>query len=758
MRRYIVWLTIMLAIVVRVQALQAQTTVQYQTAAAADDGNCTSTTTTPSATTMLFPATSSATKSFLRWSIDIPEGAIITSASMKVMMGDNTAATARLSLIDSDDCPNLTAANPYSAATVVGASVDVPLPSGMSGQLLVLNADLASLIQEFIDRPGYAPGNYMGLIGEPVGTAMSRIYQCRYDGQPNNAAILEVTYETVEQFTVQYPVASAFDDTFCTGSSNYVTNGTMSFPDNSGNVESFFRWSMDIPNGATIVSATLKVKAGMTRTVDTGMQLALVDSDNCPAFNQNPFGTSTVTGTEVNWSMPYFTQDQWYTSVDVSGIVQSYVNRPGYLAGNYMGLAGLWDSGYYRKVYQHTGAAPGNAAILEITYSGGNYPPVAEAGSNQEIPDTGFDGSELVTLDGSGSSDSDGTIVSYVWSEGGSPIATGATPQVWLTAGMHVITLTVTDNDGGSCTDTVQVFVHSMLYVDFEGGDDANSGMSPGAAWKHCPGDPSATDVPAGFNLIGGDKIIFKGGVVYRGRINCTWSGSEGRPIIYDGNTAGTWGTGKAVFDGSETISGWTQCQSAQLLHLGRLANPELVEEVGQTLQHFTDTQHESCMLVILVNGERAVVCFVDCKQAVRLSHPTVEKRTFFEKPTGRMLAAIASEPELEQILERQGLPGPLWNDIKNEATLRNELEKLRRQGYAYSRVTQPDEGYVTFACPVSAPGEKPWGVVGTHVPAYRCPVSREKELLDALLELAVRVAEIVPTLAMNSAPQADAR
>ncbi|HOI54430.1 MAG TPA: IclR family transcriptional regulator C-terminal domain-containing protein [Phycisphaerae bacterium] len=186
-----------------------------------------------------------------------------------------------------------------------------------------------------------------------------------------------------------------------------------------------------------------------------------------------------------------------------------------------------------------------------------------------------------------------------------------------------------------------------------------------------------------------------------------------------------------------------------QLLRLGRLDNPEIVEAIGQTLQRFTDEQHESCMLVILVNGERAVVCFIDCKRAVRLSHPTVESRTFFEKPTGRMLSAIADENELQQILDRQGLPGRLWNDINDEATLRAELAKLREQGYAYSRVTQPDEGYVTFACPVAAPGERPWSVVGTSVPAYRCPESREKELLKSLRELADRVAEVVPTYAM---------
>jgi hypothetical protein len=38
----------------------------------------------------------------------------------------------------------------------------------------------------------------------------------------------------------------------------------------------------------------------------------------------------------------------------------------------------------------------------------------------------------------------------------------------------------------------------------------------------------------------------------------------EGKPITYDGNTAGAFRTGRAVIDGSEPVSGWGRCQSAE--------------------------------------------------------------------------------------------------------------------------------------------------------------------------------------------------
>jgi len=91
-----------------------------------------------------------------------------------------------------------------------------------------------------------------------------------------------------------------------------------------------------------------------------------------------------------------------------------------------------------------------------------NQPPLADAGPDQSVTDSDRNGSEQVTLDGSGSSDPDGNIVSFVWREGGSQIATGVKPIVTLSTGTHLITLTVTDNGGLTATDTVTITVSSL--------------------------------------------------------------------------------------------------------------------------------------------------------------------------------------------------------------------------------------------------------------------------------------------------------
>jgi hypothetical protein len=88
-----------------------------------------------------------------------------------------------------------------------------------------------------------------------------------------------------------------------------------------------------------------------------------------------------------------------------------------------------------------------------------NQAPIANAGPDQTVVDTDGSGSEQVTLDGSGSSDADGTIASYVWTEGGTSVGTGVAPVVTLAVGTHDITLTVTDNRGATDTDGVTITV-----------------------------------------------------------------------------------------------------------------------------------------------------------------------------------------------------------------------------------------------------------------------------------------------------------
>jgi DNA-binding beta-propeller fold protein YncE len=87
--------------------------------------------------------------------------------------------------------------------------------------------------------------------------------------------------------------------------------------------------------------------------------------------------------------------------------------------------------------------------------------PTANAGADQTVECAGA--TTAVNLDGSASTAGSGTINSYSWAEGATPLGTGAMLTVNLPTGTHTITLTVTDTGGGSDTDDVVITVQDTL-------------------------------------------------------------------------------------------------------------------------------------------------------------------------------------------------------------------------------------------------------------------------------------------------------
>jgi len=90
--------------------------------------------------------------------------------------------------------------------------------------------------------------------------------------------------------------------------------------------------------------------------------------------------------------------------------------------------------------------------IFKLTYSHGNRPPVAQAGSEQTY------GNPTVKFFGSASSDPDGDALSYEWDFGDGAMSTAADPvHTYPAASRYTATLTVHDGKGLSSTAQVKV-------------------------------------------------------------------------------------------------------------------------------------------------------------------------------------------------------------------------------------------------------------------------------------------------------------
>jgi hypothetical protein len=190
---------------------------------------------------------------------------------------------------------------------------------------------------------------------------------------------------SAETVNVQYQIAASGDDAWTSTNSPAYSNSKMYFPYSSTTRLVFLRWALEIPSGATIVSADLQVKSAGTKgdANSSTVRLQLVDSDNTSPFTTLPYYLP-VTAITADWILPgAWATNQWYASGNIKTLVQEFVNRPSYVSGNYLGLRCSNLSGSWKEAYQWDNGTHTDGAILRVTYQ------VASSDSDGDgIPDS----------------------------------------------------------------------------------------------------------------------------------------------------------------------------------------------------------------------------------------------------------------------------------------------------------------------------------------------------------------------------------
>ena len=280
------------------------------------------------------------------------------------------------------------------------------------------------------------------------------------DGRPSNPSVGAPI--TVTDPDNQAPTA---DFTATATAPNWlrVTLDASPSTDSDGTIKA---WAWDFGNGRTSTSQT--PRASYSAAGDYTVELTVTDNDGAtatlsrrvtvsdsgppvlsdPPANQAPTAsfTSTQHGLTANLDAS--------GSTDADGTVVSYAwtfgdGKTGTGVSPSHTYAGAGSYPVTLTVTDDDGASS-TAYTADVTVTGpsdppANHAPTASFTSTQDVLTANFDAS--------GSTDADGTVVSYAWTFGDGKTGTGVSPShTYAGAGSYPVTLTVTDDDGASST------------------------------------------------------------------------------------------------------------------------------------------------------------------------------------------------------------------------------------------------------------------------------------------------------------------
>ncbi|UAY51203.1 T9SS type A sorting domain-containing protein [Ferruginibacter albus] len=303
-------------------------------------------------------------------------------------------------------------------------------------------------------------------------------YQFVLTATDNQSAITTDTVQVIVKAANVAPVAKAGTDQTIQLPTSTVTL-TGSGTDADGTIASY-AWTKLSGGTATITSASAATTT-ITSLVQGTYQFVLTVTDNqgatgkdtiqiivnAAAVNKAPVAN---TGSDQTIQLPTSTVTLTGSGTDADGTIASYAWTK--LSGGTAAITSASATtttvtslvqGTYQFVLTVTDnqGATGKDTIQVIVKSA-NVAPVAKAGTDQTIQLP----TSTVTLTGSGT-DADGTIASYAWSKlsGGTATITSAsaatTTITSLVQGTYQFVLTVTDNQGATGKDTIQVIVKS---------------------------------------------------------------------------------------------------------------------------------------------------------------------------------------------------------------------------------------------------------------------------------------------------------
>jgi type IV pilus assembly protein PilY1 len=277
----------------------------------------------------------------------IPPGSTVTDVLLQVVpatTGDDEPEHTFFG-VDEDNCAQWTtdasniSGRSRTTASVLWDSANL----GATGTSRHSTPSLHTIVQEIIDRPGWASGNAIGLMCQGSATATRDLRVCAYETSPSTAAHLQITYTAPLGSTgVSGQVAASADD--AGESAGTVTIDGVSVLVDATNEYAGMRFqAVAVPKAAVITSAWLSL-AVISASDDPNHTIYGEDANDSAAFTTGASNISarSATSATVTWTSLGMagatTPDTFFSTPELKTIVQEIVDRAGWASGNDMSL------------------------------------------------------------------------------------------------------------------------------------------------------------------------------------------------------------------------------------------------------------------------------------------------------------------------------------------------------------------------------------------------------------------------------------
>lgn len=305
--------------------------------------------------------------------VSVPPGAVITQAYLTFGVDEATSGSSNLTVRGeaSDSAAAYTGAvNAVTRRPLTAASRSwTNLPPWSLGQFHD-SPDLAPLVQEIVNRPGWQAGNALAF----VVTGSGRRTAESFDGSRSRAPRLTVKYRMDRQ-------AGSVDVRIATGNDDAEERSDGSIYRNSTDLELIYDKGVQtvglrfngvaIPRGARITRAYVQFKVDESSSGATQLTLRAQAADNAEPFEyvDGSISSRPQSGAAVGWTpSPWTTLGEAGTAQrtpDLTALIQEVVARPGWQPGNALALI---VTGTGERVAESYNGDAGGAPLLHVDF------------------------------------------------------------------------------------------------------------------------------------------------------------------------------------------------------------------------------------------------------------------------------------------------------------------------------------------------------------------------------------------------------